>query len=168
MRRDPSDVVMRPLNFTVRRAPMRQRTFCAVLIAALPVTLFCSGCALQTVTSASEGAAWGPSLLPSSRDYYPSVAKEQGLTGRVGLECSIDGLGHARNIVVLESAGLVLDDAAVRVFSDGSFLIPPDWSTRGGPAKRFSYGVIFRLTGRPDVAPFEDHRLTVFITGSRG
>ena len=147
---------------------MRQRTFCAVLIAALPVTLLCSGCALRTVTSASESAAWGPSLLLSSRDYYPSVAKEQGVTGRVGLECSIDSLGHARNIVILESGGLVLDDAAVRVFSDGSFLIPPDWSTKGGPAKRFSYGVIFRLTGRPDVAPFEDHRLTVFITGSRG
>jgi TonB family protein len=145
---------------------MRQRTFCAVLIAALLVTLFCSGCALQTVTS--DSAAWGPSLLPSSRDYYPSVAKEQGLTGRVGLECSIDGLGHARNIVVLESAGLALDDAAVRVFSDGSFLVPPDWSTKGGPAKRFSYGVIFRLKGKPDVAPFEDHRWTVFINGSRG
>lgn len=147
---------------------MRQRTSCAVLIAALPLTLLYSGCALQGVTSASESAAWGPSLLPPSRDYYPAVAKEEGLTGRVGLECAIDGLGHARNIVVLESGGLALDDAAVRVFSEGAFLVPPDWSTKGGPARRFSYGVIFRLKGKPGVAPFEDHRLTVFITSSAG
>jgi TonB family protein len=150
------------------RTAMRQRTLGAVPIVALAVTLSCSACALRTVISGSEGTAWGPSLLPSSRDYYPSLAKEQGLTGRVGLECSVDGLGHAQNVVILESGGLVLDDAAKRIFSDGSFLIPPDWSAKGGPGKRFRYGVIFRLTGEPDVAPFEDHRITVVITGPRG
>jgi hypothetical protein len=70
--------------------------------------------------------------------------------------------------VIVESGGLVFDDAAMRIFSDGSFLIPPDWSATGGPGKRFRYGVVFRLTGKPDVAPFEDHRITVVIKGSRG
>ena len=147
---------------------MRRRAFGAVLIVALAVTLSCSGCALRTVTAAAGDAARGPSLLPTSGDYYPAVAKEQGLTGRVGLECSVDGLGRAQNIVILESGGLVLDDAAIRVVSDQSFLIPPDWSATGGPSKRFRYGIIFQLRGKAKVAPFEDRRMTVVITGSTG
>jgi TonB family protein len=147
---------------------MRQRTLVAVPVLALAVTLSCCAGALRTLISDPEDAAWGPSLLSSSRDNYPSIAKEERLTGRVGLECSVDGLGHAQNVVILESGGLVLDDAAMRIFSEGSFLIPPDWSAKGGPVKRFRYGVVFRLRGEPDVAPFEDHRITVVITGSRG
>lgn len=147
---------------------MRQRTFGAVLIVALAVTLYCSACALRSFTAASSDAAWGPSLRLSSSDYYPAIAKEQGLTGRVGLECSVDGLGRARNIVIFESGGLVLDDAAIRLFSEQPFLIPPDWSATGGPNKRFRYGVIFQLRGKAGVAPFEDRRMTVVITGSRG
>ena len=147
---------------------MRQRAFGAALIVALAVTLGCSGCALRTVVAGAGDAARGPSLLPPSRDYYPSIAKEEGLTGRVGLECSVDGLGRAQNIVILQSGGLVLDDAAIRVFSEQSFLIPPDWSATGGPIRRFRYGVIFQLRGKPNVAPFEDRRITVVITGSGG
>ena len=147
---------------------MRRRAFGAVPIVALAVTLSCSGCALRTVAAGAGEAARGPSLLPTSGDYYPPVAKEQGLTGRVGLECSVDGLGRARNIVILESGGLVLDDAAIRLFSDQPFLIPSDWSATGGPNRRFRYGVIFQLRGKAGVAPFEDRRMTVVITGSRG
>lgn len=147
---------------------MRQCAFGAVLTLALAATLCCSGCALRTVAAGAGDAARGPSLLPTSGDYYPPVAKEQGLTGRVGLECSVDGLGRAQNIVILESGGLVLDDAAIRVFSEQSFLIPPDWSATGGPLKRFRYGIIFQLRGKANVAPFEDRRMTVVITGSRG
>jgi TonB family protein len=136
----------------------------------LAVTLCCSGCAAGTglverLTGAAD-AARGPSLLPPSHDYYPSLAKQQGLSGRVGLECSVDGRGHAQDIVILESGGLILDDAAVKAFSDGGFLIPPDWSASGGPARRFRYGVIFQLQGRAAVPPFEDHRLSVVITAS--
>lgn len=144
---------------------LRQRTFGEVLIVALAVTLCCPGCALRGVTARPGDAAWGPSLLPSARDYYPPIAKEQGLTGRVGLECSVDGLGRAQNVVILESGGLVFDDAAVRLFSEQPFLIPPDWSATGGPKKRFRYGVIFKMRGKAGVAPFGDRRMTVVITG---
>jgi len=146
---------------------MRQRTSAMLSIVALAATFLCCACALPPSISGLQGTAWGPSLLPSGQDEYPAIAREQGLTGRVGLECSVDGLGHAQNVVIVESAGLVLDDAAMRMFSNGSFLIPPDWTAKGGPGRRFRYGVVFRLGGK-GAAPFEDHRMTVVITGSPG
>jgi TonB family protein len=115
----------------------------------------------------TDDAATGPGFLPSTRDYYPSKARQQGVTGRVGLECSVDEKGYARDIVILESGGQSFDDAAKRIFSDQHFHIPPDWSATGGPAKRIRYGVIFQLRGKP-VAPFDDHRETVIITSTQG
>lgn len=145
-----------------------QRASCAALALAVAVALSSSGCtALAHATGAGE-AARGPSLVPSGRDYYPQLARELGLTGRVGVECSVDGRGEAQDLVIVESGGLVLDDAARKVFSDQRFLIPPDWSTRGGPANRYRYGVIFQLRGKPAVAPFEDKRLTVVIVSGSG
>ena len=138
--------------------------FGAVPIMALVAAFSCAGC-VQGVTSGPDSAPWGPSLLPPSSDYYPPLAKEQGTTGRVGIECSVDGKGRAREVVVVESGGLIFDDAAKKLFSESSFLIPPDWSAKGGPGRRFSYGVIFRLKGQPNVAPFDDHRMTVFVSG---
>lgn len=138
----------------------------AAAIVTVAVTVSCSQGGLVARLGSPDDAARGPSLLPSGRDFYPSLAKETELTGRVGVECSVDGRGYAQNIIVLESGGLVLDDAARKVFSDGRFLIPPDWSATGGPEKRFRYGVIFQLRGKADVPRFEDHRLSVVITGS--
>jgi TonB family protein len=150
---------------------MRQRTFGAVLILTQAVMFSVSGCAVQTPSAgsvqrpvAASDDPRGPSLWPSSRDYYPLNARRLGITGRVGLECSVDERGYARGIVILESAGPVLDEAAREVLSDQHFRVPPDWSATAGPAKRFRYGVIFRLTGKPDVPRFEDNRHIVIIT----
>lgn len=46
------------------------------------------------------------------RDYYPDKARQLGLTGRVALEYSCDERGRPQNIIVVESAGSLLDDAA--------------------------------------------------------
>lgn len=153
---------------------MRQRTLGAGVITALAVMLFGSGCADQAPRAsppqrpmAASDDPRGPSLWPSSRDYYPSKAKRLGITGRVGIECSVDDRGYARNIVILEPADPLLDEAARDVISDQHFRIPPDWSVTGGPVKRFRYGVIFRLVGKPDVALFEDNRQVMIVT-SRG
>jgi hypothetical protein len=64
----------------------------------------------------------------------------------------------------LESGGPLLDDAARRVLEDAHFGIPPDYLATGGPGKRFRYGVIFRLVGKPEVPLFEDTRRIVVIT----
>ena len=153
---------------------MRQRTLCAVLTLAIVVTLSSSGCAVQPTRTGSVepptgtgDAGRGPQLWPSTRDYYPAKAKELGVTGRVGLECSVDDRGYPRDIVILESAGPLLDDAAKTVISDQPFRVPADWSATGGPAKRFRYGVIFRIMGKPDVPLFEDKRQTAVITFAR-
>ena len=153
---------------------MRQRTFGAVLIVALAATLSGSGCAPQPSRPTSGGpsrdpsdAAWGPQLRPSNRDYYPPKAKELSLTGRVGLECSVDEQGYPHDIVILESAGPLLDDAAKSVITDQRFRVPADWSATGGPAKRFRYGVIFRIAGKPDAPLFDDKRQIAIITFGR-
>ena len=150
---------------------MRRRTFGSLLIVVLPVMLSGSGCAvhapgpgtIERPVAATDDPR-GPSLLPSSRDYYPLEARHLGITGRVGLECSVDEQGYARNIVVSESAGSLLDNAAKELLSDQHFRIPSDWQSAGGPAKRFRYGVIFRLVGKPDVARFDDNRHIAVIT----
>jgi TonB family protein len=101
---------------------------------------------------------WGPPTL----DYYPWKARRDGVTGRVGLECSVDETGHARKIVVSESGGHLLDDGAKKLLADLRFKVPTDWSATGGPAQ--CYGVIFRLAGKPDVACFDDNRYTFDVT----
>jgi TonB family protein len=154
---------------------MRQHRFGAVLVVLHALALSLSGCSVQTPAArsvqrpvAASDDPRGPGLWPSSRDYYPLNARRLGITGRVGLECSVDERGYARDIVILESAGPVLDEAARKVLSDQHFRVPDDWSATAGPAKRFRYGVIFRLTGKPDVARFEDNRHFVIITSYGG
>lgn len=107
---------------------------------------------------------FGRSSVRLSGENYPSKARREGITGRVGLECSVDARGYVHDIVVLESSGPVLDDAAKTIFSDARLLVPPDWAVTGGPTKRFRYGVIFRMVGKPEVPRFDDNRQTVVIT----
>jgi TonB family protein len=146
---------------------MRQRIVRAAAILGVAVALVCPGCAgVGRALRVGDDTPWGPALVPSGRDDYPPLAKDLGLTGRVGLGCWVDARGSAREIVILESGGLVLDDAARKLFSEGHFLIPPDWSASGGPGKRYVYGVIFQLRGKAEVARFADKRLTLVITGS--
>lgn len=106
----------------------------------------------------------GPMPWPITRDYYPASEKRRGVTGRVGLALSVDAKGAARDIVVLESGGPSFDAAAKTLYSDVHFRIPADWAASGGPEKRFRYGVVFRLIGKPEVPDFEDGRHTLIIT----
>ena len=149
----------------------------------MPFVLLMSGCAstpapheaaaaLTSPTGAAKAAGpitapgFGRSSVRLYAENYPSRARREGITGRVGLECSVDTRGYVHDIVVLESAGPILDDAAKTLFSDARLLVPPDWAAIGGPAARFRYGVIFRMVGKPEVPPFEDKRQTVVITSS--
>ena len=111
-------------------------------------------------------SANGPYFPPTSRDYYPDKAKSQRIAGRVELECSVDANGRSRNIVVLQSGGALLDDAARNLLSDSQFAIPLDWSASGGPAQRFRYGIVFQLLGGPKVPLFEDTKRLVVITAN--
>ena len=104
-----------------------------------------------------------PFRLEATHSYYPAEAKQRGLAGRVGLTCTIDAQGRARNIVVVESAGKLLDDAARQLLGDERFDLPPDWSKSGGPAKTYAFGVIFQFSDRPKPAAFEDDRPTIVV-----
>jgi TonB family protein len=146
---------------------VRQRALSAVVTLAIAVTLASPLIALGPIAKAAD-LATGPVWPPYTNDYYPRKAKRQGITGRVGLEYSVDEKGHARSIVVFESGGALLDDAAKKLLADMRFNIPSDWSATGGPAQRLRIGVIFRLKGKPDVARFQDDRQTVVVTAIPG
>jgi TonB family protein len=103
-----------------------------------------------------------PAAAAPSADPYPAQAKRRGLTGRVGLEYSLGEGGLPYNITVVESAGQVLDGGAVRLLSGQHLKVPPGWT----PEQRLKMGVIFQLTNKPKVPPFEDNRQTLFVTGS--
>jgi TonB family protein len=158
---------------------MRQRAFSAVVILAVAITLASPLTPLGRIAKAGDTATGsGLSMGTPTRDYYPWKAKRQGITGRVGLECSVDEKGRVRNIVVLESGGPLLDDAAKKLLSDMRFTISPDWLATGGPTQRWRFGVIFRLVGnrmslvsRTTVRPwslpgFPGHKVCLTIVGA--
>jgi TonB family protein len=105
-----------------------------------------------------------PFRLQGAHSYYPAAAKQQGLTGRVGLTCAIDAGGHARNIVVVESAGKILDESARHLIADERFELPADWVASGGPARTYTFGVMFELSDKPEVRAFDDDRPTIVVT----
>jgi TonB family protein len=100
----------------------------------------------------------------AARSYYPLQAQCLGLTGRVGLEYSLDRKGRARNIAVAESAGSLLDASARKLLLEAHYSIPADWATNGDPETRFKVAVIFELRNKPNVPRFEGNRQTVVVT----
>jgi len=116
--------------------------------------------------AAGPGALGGPPpfKLEMAHSYYPAAAKQRGLTGRVGLTCTIDAQGHAKHIVVVESADKILDESARQLLADERFELPADWAKSGGPARTYAFGVIFELSDKPKVASFDDDRPTILVT----
>ena len=110
----------------------------------------------------SDAEEVDPKLLAKLR----AEAKRLGLTGRVGLECSIDMNGHAQNITISDATNSLLDKHAAALLSSGHFDLPDDWVTTGGPERRYRIGVIFELTNKPSVPKFEDGRTTFTVRGS--
>ena len=99
--------------------------------------------------------------LPNTLDYYPEPARQQGITGRVGIDVSCDEKGRAHDIEVVESAGADLDAAAKKLISDGGCR-PGKGSSQ---PTRGRLGVIFQLRDKPRVPPFEDNRPTIVVVG---
>jgi len=133
---------------------MRNHALRRSSIVMLLVTTLFSGCA----GSPSPRDTQNHHHLPNSLDYYPEKAKCLGLTGRVGLEAScVNGRFH--NVVVIDSAGPILDGGAKALLSAARCKPgdPPESSSR--------FGVIFELTNKPRVPPFEDDRQIVTVTG---
>ena len=138
-----------------RQAPRPSRVSLVSLVFGLLLTLSGGGCETNYPPP--------PFLL----DHYPDQAKRQGLTGRVGLEYTVDNKGRRQDIVVLESGGRLFDKAAEAVVSDAHVRIPPDPATSES-GKRYRVGVIFELRGRAKVAAFEDGRETVVLIANPG
>jgi TonB family protein len=131
----------------------------------LPALVLAGG--LATIRALAQGpdALGGPPpfKLEAAHAYYPAEAKQQGLAGRVGLTCTIDAQGRARDIAVVESAGKLLDEAARQLLADERFEVPADWSRSGGPARTYAFGVIFEFSDKPKPAAFEDDRPTIVV-----
>jgi TonB family protein len=115
-------------------------------------------------TSTSADADRTPRVQMAAHSYYPLQAQCLGITGRVGLEYSLDRKGRVRNIAVGESAGSLLDLSAKKLLLDARYSLPADWATSGDPEARFKVAVIFELRNKPNVPRFEDNRPTVVVT----
>jgi TonB family protein len=133
----------------------------------LPALVLVSCTAVAPALADGPDALGGPPpfRLEAAHSYYPAQAKQRGLAGRVGLTCTIDAHGRARNIRVVEAAGTVLDEAARQLLADERFDLPPDWAKNGGPGRTYAFGVIFELSDRPKPPAFEDDRPTIVVQG---
>jgi len=116
--------------------------------------------------TASNVVVAPPLKIPNTMPYYPAEAKRLGLTGRVGLECTIYMNGRAQNITISDATNSLLDKHAAALLSSGHFDLPDDWATTGGPERRYRIGIIFELTNKPPVPKFEDGRPTFTVRGS--
>jgi TonB family protein len=125
-----------------------------------------TGHAIAQDTAGNNAVPAPPLSIPNTMPFYPAEAKRLGLTGRVGLECSIDMNGHPQNITVVEPSGSLLDKQAVQLLSIGHFDLPEDWLVTGGPEKRYRIGMTFELSNKPPVPKFQDGRTTVNVKGS--
>jgi TonB family protein len=105
-----------------------------------------------------------PGRPDPKRDYFPAPAIRQGKTGRVCLAYSVDKRGHPTNIEILDSGGPLLDGAARQFLAAFRFDVPSDWAVTAGPEKRYRFGVVFNLTGKPQVPLYDESIPTVVIT----
>ncbi|MBQ3382647.1 MAG: TonB family protein [Bacteroidales bacterium] len=75
---------------------------------------------------------------------YPEIAKENGISGRVTVQFTIDKDGSVKDVKVLRGVDSSLDKEAVRVIQKS-----PKWSPgkqRGKPAKvKYTFPIIFQL-----------------------
>lgn len=75
---------------------------------------------------------------------YPEIAKENGVSGRVTLQFTVDKDGSVTNVVVVRGVDASLDREAVRVVSSS-----PKWTPgrqRDKPVKvRYTFPVVFQL-----------------------
>ena len=75
---------------------------------------------------------------------YPEIAKENGISGRVMLQFTVERDGSVTNVVVLRGIDSSLDREAVRVVQSS-----PKWTPgkqRDRPVRvRYTFPVIFRL-----------------------
>jgi TonB family protein len=127
---------------------MHQRPLSSPLIAvAVLLLLHLSPVCADSGTEVTATAA--PSFKAGKGDFYPPPAKRMGLTGRVCLEYSVDAKGHAQHVLVVESAGKVLDDNAMALLYAGHFELTSEWLESGGPAKRYRVGVIMNSLTSP-------------------
>ena len=99
----------------------------------------------------SAAASTAPSTTPPAprggfdkfEDYlrknreYPAQALENGITGTVLLEFTVDEKGRPGNVRVLQSLGYGYDEEAIRLIEEG-----PRWKD-AGPGERIRYAVRF-------------------------
>jgi TonB family protein len=89
-----------------------------------------------------------PYFFPSSKDYYPDVAKRRGETGVVDLEFSIDGTGRARDVQEIYAATHDLGASARLMLSETQFHLSPGWEDKGYQKLRFTFEVHYSLARR--------------------
>jgi TonB family protein len=134
------------------------------LLTSVVLSVVLSHSPARAQTSTSGDADRTPRVLMAAHSYYPLQAQCLGMTGRVGLEYSLDRKGRVRDIAVAESAGSLLDDSAKKMLLDARYSLPADWAMNGDPQTRFKVAVIFELRDKPNVSRFEDNRQIVVIT----
>jgi hypothetical protein len=151
----------------MRRSPFRLGCYFASSVALMS----CADAPLEISPTEPIGTTFEAKSLPTERpcpwnDYYPAEAVRLGQTGRVSLAYSVAASGKAQKITLLEGAAPVLTRTVIAFLEACKYVVPSDWTSSGGPAKRYRLGAIFNLIGRPPLPPFEDQETTIVITAT--
>lgn len=100
-------------------------------------------------------------------DYYPVSLRLRGVSGLVSMHYSVSATGVPVRIEITKANEPAFGIAAVGFLSDWRFKVPTNWTSDGGPQRRFKMRVKFLVN---DVAPAEkwDPNDPLFtITGTR-
>ena len=122
-------------------------------------------------TTAADTSAWAlpklpPFKLEGVRDWFPEVARRDGLEGRVLVGFDIAAQGSAKNISVIWSSTRVFESNAVGMLRTARFSVPSDWMESGG-WRRWRLGFVFRLSPSCESDEFAIPVEKVLVTGSR-
>ena len=133
--------------------------------------LVAAACCSAATTNTTDDSAWEIPKLPHpkyrlDRDWYPTLARERGLEGRVLVGFDITAAGLARNVSVIWSEDPVFESTVISFLKEAKFTAAGD-SSSWDAARRWRLGFVYCLfpSGQPDqfAIPVEK----IYITGSR-
>ena len=111
------------------------------------------------------------SLAPKDR-FMPTMGEDvtcqlDAESGRTLLAYSVGAGGRPERISIVESGGSAIDGCGYAFVGKLKFKWPGEWAATGGPARRYRFGLIVEVVGKPKVAPFEPKVTTAVVTRMR-
>ncbi|HUN25259.1 MAG TPA: TonB family protein [Steroidobacteraceae bacterium] len=141
-----------------------------MFVQAIAVLLVGAYCAAAP-SSPSVDSAWQLPKLPHGnypvdREWYPTLARQEGMEGTVLVGFDISDKGLPQNVSVIWSENPVFESSAVSFLEAAQFTLPSNWS-RSDALRRWRLGFVYCLDPSGQSDQFAIPVEKIYIIGSR-